>query len=228
MTRRPNGCSSSPSSCAIFGFVGGSRTCTGSSLRGAMAYGDSMTIASLGTSSEVHNFEVRIALLREPHGFQSVLTNTKNPVDQNVTKPADVLRSPLPPTNLYFLQISRIHALKTGPFHEHSSQLHSIAVGVPFWAKVNTGLIKMYEVRSEAPICLTCPSLITGATFSPLRPKFSANVWSCNTFRWADFSSGTQMSWAPSPNGTRCHPQQQQQQQQRQGRPGCPRRHNRE
>lgn len=60
-----------------------------------------------------------------------------------------VLRPNLPPTNLYFLSISRIHEVKTGPFHEHSSQLHSIAVGVPNWGKVHSGLLKMYEVRSS-------------------------------------------------------------------------------
>lgn len=40
----------------------------------------------------------------------------------------------------------RIHKVKYGPFHEHSSQLYSIATGVPNWAKVNSGLFKMYEV----------------------------------------------------------------------------------
>lgn len=42
----------------------------------------------------------------------------------------------------------RILDVKTGPFHEHSSQLHSIAVGVPNWGKVNSGLFKMYQVSA--------------------------------------------------------------------------------
>ncbi|KAH8094503.1 Phosphotyrosyl phosphatase activator [Cristinia sonorae] len=58
-----------------------------------------------------------------------------------------VLHPPLPPTNLYFMSVSRIREVKTGPFHEHSSQLHSIACGVPRWAKVNSGLFKMYEAE---------------------------------------------------------------------------------
>ncbi|KAI0068967.1 Phosphotyrosyl phosphatase activator [Artomyces pyxidatus] len=58
-----------------------------------------------------------------------------------------VLRPPLPPTNLYFMSIMRIHAVKTGPFHEHSSQLYSIATGVAKWSKVNSGLFKMYEAE---------------------------------------------------------------------------------
>lgn len=41
----------------------------------------------------------------------------------------------------------RIHDVKRGPFFEHSSQLYSIATGVPSWTKVNSGLFKMYRVR---------------------------------------------------------------------------------
>jgi serine/threonine-protein phosphatase 2A activator len=67
-------------------------------------------------------------------------------LDQSDITVSAVLNVPLPPTNLYFMQIMRIHQFKHGPFHEHSSQLHSIAVGVPNWNKVNSGLLKMYEV----------------------------------------------------------------------------------
>ncbi|KAF9456443.1 hypothetical protein BDZ94DRAFT_1292860 [Collybia nuda] len=58
-----------------------------------------------------------------------------------------VLQESLPATNLYFLSINRIRQVKIGPFHEHSSQLHSIAMGVPNWKKVNSGLFKMYEAE---------------------------------------------------------------------------------
>jgi serine/threonine-protein phosphatase 2A activator len=58
-----------------------------------------------------------------------------------------VLHPPLPPSNLYFMSITRINEVKHGPFHEHSSQLHSIALGVPNWGKVNSGLFKMYEAE---------------------------------------------------------------------------------
>ncbi|KAH8118174.1 Phosphotyrosyl phosphatase activator [Phellopilus nigrolimitatus] len=60
---------------------------------------------------------------------------------------SSVLHPPLPPTNLYFLSISRIHEVKHGPFHEHSSQLYAIATGVPNWEKVHSGLLKMYEAE---------------------------------------------------------------------------------
>jgi len=67
--------------------------------------------------------------------------------DQSEISVSAILHTPLPPTNLYFMQIMRIHEFKHGPFHEHSSQLYSIAVGVPNWAKVNSGLFKMYQAE---------------------------------------------------------------------------------
>ena len=70
--------------------------------------------------------------------------------DQSEIPVSAVLHPPLPPTNLYFMSIMRIHEVKHGPFHEHSSQLYSIATGVASWAKVNSGLFKMYEVSASA------------------------------------------------------------------------------
>ncbi|TFK34526.1 hypothetical protein BDQ12DRAFT_636215 [Crucibulum laeve] len=67
--------------------------------------------------------------------------------DQTEIPVSAVVHPPLPPTNLYFMAIMRIHDVKHGPFYEHSSQLHSIAVGVPNWGKVNSGLFKMYEAE---------------------------------------------------------------------------------
>lgn len=77
--------------------------------------------------------------------------------DQTEIPVSVVLHPPLPPTNLYFMSIMRIHEVKHGPFHEHSSQLYSIAAGVASWAKVNSGLFKMYEVRSELTDCFLIP-----------------------------------------------------------------------
>ncbi|KAJ7432308.1 serine/threonine-protein phosphatase 2A activator 1 [Mycena galericulata] len=67
--------------------------------------------------------------------------------DQTQIPVSVVLRPPLPDNNLYFMSIMRIHQVKHGPFHEHSSQLYSIATGVPNWGKVNSGLFKMYEAE---------------------------------------------------------------------------------
>ncbi|KAG9008862.1 Serine/threonine-protein phosphatase 2A activator 1 [Tulasnella sp. JGI-2019a] len=63
------------------------------------------------------------------------------------SRPPDILQPPLSPDTLYNLAITRILQLKTGPFHEHSPQLHSIATSVPTWWKVNQGLFKMYEAE---------------------------------------------------------------------------------
>ena len=57
--------------------------------------------------------------------------------------------APLSSSFLYFQAVSFISKMKTGPFHEHSSLLHSIAQ-LPSWAKVNSGLIKMYEEEVSA------------------------------------------------------------------------------
>jgi serine/threonine-protein phosphatase 2A activator len=74
--------------------------------------------------------------------------------DQTSIAVSAAIHPPLPPTNLYFMAISRINEVKQGPFHEHSSQLHSIAVGVASWNKVNSGLFKMYEVRDHRSLQL--------------------------------------------------------------------------
>ncbi|KAH7884885.1 hypothetical protein F5I97DRAFT_1938207 [Phlebopus sp. FC_14] len=67
--------------------------------------------------------------------------------DQTTIPVSAILRPPLSSDNLYFMSITRIHQVKQGPFHEHSSQLYSIATAVPNWAKVNSGLFKMYEAE---------------------------------------------------------------------------------
>ncbi|ESN96327.1 hypothetical protein HELRODRAFT_163378 [Helobdella robusta] len=54
---------------------------------------------------------------------------------------------------MFFGCIQYINKVKSGPFAEHSNQLWNIS-GVPSWAKVNQGLIKMYraEVLSKFPV----------------------------------------------------------------------------
>lgn len=93
------------------------------------------------------------AQLRSTYACKSLIecrrTNADLNADQGDVPVSAVLRPPLAETNLYFMQINRIHALKTGPFHEHSSQLFAIATGVPHWPKANQGLLKMYDVRNS-------------------------------------------------------------------------------
>ena len=153
-------------------------------------FGVSMTIAFWDTSLEVPNFEVSTWSSCECQE-QYVLTTAK---DQSEIPVDAILRQPLPPTNLYFLSISRIHQVKHGPFHEHSSQLHSIATGVQHWSKVNSGLFKMYEV---SPLCLR---ISTDAQLHHIfisdillrdRQRCLGNELLSSTSLLADFSSGT-------------------------------------
>jgi serine/threonine-protein phosphatase 2A activator len=57
-------------------------------------------------------------------------------------------------SNLFFLSLSHVHALKSGPFYEHSPVLYNISQTVPSWAKVHKGLEKMYakEVLEKWPV----------------------------------------------------------------------------
>ncbi|KAI8902205.1 hypothetical protein BC833DRAFT_616862 [Globomyces pollinis-pini] len=54
---------------------------------------------------------------------------------------------------LYLGCINHINETKRGPFHEHSPILFDISA-VPFWSKVNTGMMKMYiaEVLMKFPV----------------------------------------------------------------------------
>ncbi|TDL25553.1 Phosphotyrosyl phosphatase activator [Rickenella mellea] len=83
----------------------------------------------------------------DDYSFLGYILGSAQLRDQTIIPVSSILRPPLPPSNLYYLSIMRIHQVKSGPFHEHSSQLHSIAVGVPNWGKVNSGLFKMYEAE---------------------------------------------------------------------------------
>jgi len=75
--------------------------------------------------------------------FPSVMLGYVGP---NAPKDLKEQASSIPP-NFYTLSLRRILDLKRGPFHEHSSQLYSIASGVPKWEKVFSGLGKMYEAE---------------------------------------------------------------------------------
>ncbi|MCJ1309796.1 Serine/threonine-protein phosphatase 2A activator 1 [Agyrium rufum] len=56
--------------------------------------------------------------------------------------------------NMYFAAIGFIYDVKTGPFWEHSPTLYDISGVTAGWAKVNKGMIKMYnvEVLSKFPV----------------------------------------------------------------------------
>ena len=103
--------------------------------------------------------------------------------DQTEIAVSDAVHPPLPSTNLYFMAIMRILDVKTGPFHEHSSQLHSIAVGVPNWGKVNSGLFKMYQVRDLAGLQITyLPYSIFDAAGGGIRETSCRSAYSVRGF----------------------------------------------
>ncbi|TFK93785.1 PTPA-domain-containing protein [Polyporus arcularius HHB13444] len=83
----------------------------------------------------------------DDYSFLSYIFGSAQLRDQKEIPVNAILDPPLPPTNLYFMSIMRILEVKSGPFHEHSSQLYSIATGVQHWSKVHTGLFKMYEAE---------------------------------------------------------------------------------
>lgn len=57
-------------------------------------------------------------------------------------------------SNLYVNAIAFIYKIKLGPFNEHSPIIYDIHHTVSLWAKVLSGLIKMYEVEvlGKAPV----------------------------------------------------------------------------
>lgn len=151
----------------IFAYAGSYKMSTSWNLPAVTEFGVWMIILSFHTYSGVVNSKVE-----GPHAlcyWNFSLTITF--ADQSDVTPSAILNKSLPATNLYFLAIRRINTVKRGPFFEHSSQLYSIATGVPNWGKVNSGLFKMYKVR-EIPhsfLILTSP-----------RPRCLANALSYN------------------------------------------------
>ncbi|KAL1949905.1 hypothetical protein VTO73DRAFT_8786 [Trametes versicolor] len=83
----------------------------------------------------------------DDYSFLTYVFGSAQLQDQTEIPVSAVLRPPLPPTNLYFMSITRILQVKSGPFHEHSSQLYAIATGVKNWTKVHSGMLKMYEAE---------------------------------------------------------------------------------
>jgi serine/threonine-protein phosphatase 2A activator len=78
------------------------------------------------------------------------LDGAPNPAD--VTKLATVERERK--TNMYFSAIGFIYDVKKGPFWEHSPILFDISGVKAGWAKINKGMLKMYnaEVLSKFPV----------------------------------------------------------------------------
>ncbi|BGP33535.1 Serine/threonine-protein phosphatase 2A activator 1 [Rhodotorula toruloides] len=77
-------------------------------------------------------------------------------------RPASILSvptiEPLAPSYLFLSSIMHVHAIKRGPFHEHSPLLHQIASTVPTYQKVTKGVWEMYkaEVLAKLPVVQHC------------------------------------------------------------------------
>ncbi|KAJ4331425.1 Serine/threonine-protein phosphatase 2A activator 1 [Didymella glomerata] len=103
------------------------------------------------------------------------LENAPNPAD--VAKAAAVQRER--GRNMYFSAIGFIYDVKKGPFWEHSPILYDVSGVKAGWAKINKGMIKMYnaEVLSKFPVVQHFPF---GSLFSwtpdPNAPKIQASV----------------------------------------------------
>ena len=89
----------------------------------------------------------------------------------------------------------RILDVKTGPFYEHSSQLHSIAVGVPNWGKVNSGLFKMYQVRTLLDLTYLFYSMFNAAG-GGVRETSCCTAYSVRGFVGVGQRSHTSCNWA--------------------------------
>ncbi|GAA5960786.1 hypothetical protein JCM3765_000816 [Sporobolomyces pararoseus] len=94
----------------------------------------------------------------DDHQHLSYLFGASQLIDHASLRPSSILQprilSPLVRSYLLPASILHIHALKSGPFSEHSPLLHQIASTVPNWAKVQHGLWKMYkeEVLAKVPV----------------------------------------------------------------------------
>ncbi|KAF2998654.1 Serine/threonine-protein phosphatase 2A activator 1 [Curvularia kusanoi] len=103
------------------------------------------------------------------------LSNAPNPGD--VAKIAAVQRER--GRNMYFSAIGFIYDVKKGPFWEHSPILYDVSGVKAGWAKINKGMIKMYnaEVLSKFPVVQHFPF---GSLFAwlpdPNAPTIRASV----------------------------------------------------
>lgn len=87
--------------------------------------------ASSSHKPDPFKLPIKDLLLFEPRASARTLPSTAGP----------------PFANLYTTSIARIHALKRGPFSEHSPILYDVATTVPNWIKVHSGMMKMWEAE---------------------------------------------------------------------------------
>ncbi|CAO1632476.1 unnamed protein product [Sympodiomycopsis kandeliae] len=101
-----------------------------------------ISLASHKPSSSTHTTSSSTAPKVSPEELLSFVPKETSPAQ------------PPPFANLFTSSIARIHALKKGPFFEHSPLLYDISTSVPNWRKVSTGMMKMWdnEVLGKRPV----------------------------------------------------------------------------
>lgn len=93
----------------------------------------------------------------DDYQFLPYLWGSGQLIDHPRLKPSSIMNEEivesLAKDYLYFGCIHEINQVKRGPFHEHSPMLFDISA-VPGWAKVNSGMNKMFiaEVLRKAPV----------------------------------------------------------------------------
>ncbi|BDD56737.1 Serine/threonine-protein phosphatase 2A activator 1 [Monascus purpureus] len=110
--------------------------------------------------------------------------------------------------NMYFSAIGFIYDVKRGPFWEHSPMLYDISGIRAGWAKINKGMIKMYnaEVLSKFPVVQHFPF---GSLFSwdhdpnAIPPPSSIHTASGPRTGGNEPAGGTQAPWATASAGMR-------------------------
>ncbi|KAL5114511.1 Serine/threonine-protein phosphatase 2A activator 1 [Pleosporales sp. CAS-2024a] len=134
--------------------------------------------------------------------------------------PADVAKAPAVERerrrNMYFSAIGFIYDVKKGPFWEHSPILYDISGVKAGWAKINKGMIKMYnaEVLSKFPVVQHFPF---GSLFAwekdPTATMIQASVHTSSHPRSnsSTLPSATSFTSAYASPRTQPPPQQQQQ-----------------
>ena len=158
----------------------------------------------------------------DPTPTEGSLANVPDPADVSKATAVERERG----TNMYFGAVGFIYDVKKGPFWEHSPMLYDISGVRAGWAKINKGMLKMYnaEVLSKFPVVqhfrfgslfswerdpnAVAPPASVHASNQPLKTKTSsATQYPTRTPRPSQ--AGTAAPWA-SKSSSGCNPPQAQ------------------
>ena len=159
----------------------------------------------------------------DPTPTEGSLANAPDPAD--VSKAAAVERER--GKNMYFGAVGFIYDVKKGPFWEHSPMLYDISGVRAGWAKINKGMLKMYnaEVLSKFPVVqhfrfgslfswerdpnAVAPPASVHSSNQPLKTNMSSSATQFPTRTPRPSQAGTAAPWASKPNSGDIPPQAQ-------------------